>query len=208
LLAVQKPLRVAVVAEDPLARAGLGALVGDDSVEVIAQTGLLSEALALRDVAVDVLLVDGEVSSEGADSVESAGVPVVALVRDEAEARAALGHGARGVVRREAGAALVRAAAVAAGAGLVAIDPSLGEPWAPERSSASASARGAEALTPREAEVLQLLAEGLANKEIAARLGISDHTVKFHVNALMVKLGVQSRTEAVVRAARMGWLLL
>jgi DNA-binding NarL/FixJ family response regulator len=57
-------------------------------------------------------------------------------------------------------------------------------------------------------EVLQLLAEGLANKAIAHRLDISDHTVKFHVNAILSKFGAQSRTEAVVRATRLGLILL
>jgi DNA-binding NarL/FixJ family response regulator len=57
-------------------------------------------------------------------------------------------------------------------------------------------------------EVLRLLAEGLPNKAIAHRLGISEHTVKFHVNALLGKLGAQSRTEAVVRATRLGLILL
>jgi DNA-binding NarL/FixJ family response regulator len=66
----------------------------------------------------------------------------------------------------------------------------------------------AEALTPREMEVLQLLAEGLANKMIAQQLGISDHTVKFHVNAILSKLNAQSRTEAVVRATRLGLIIL
>jgi two-component system nitrate/nitrite response regulator NarL len=65
-----------------------------------------------------------------------------------------------------------------------------------------------EPLTPREHEVLQLVAEGLPNKTIADRLHISEHTVKFHINALMGKLGAQSRTEAVVRASRLGILLL
>ncbi len=63
-------------------------------------------------------------------------------------------------------------------------------------------------LTPRELEVLALLAEGLPNKSIARRLDISEHTVKFHVNAVLAKLDVQSRTEAAVRAARMGLITL
>jgi len=66
----------------------------------------------------------------------------------------------------------------------------------------------AEALTGREMEVLQLLAEGLPNKIIANKLSITDHTVKFHVNAIMSKLGVQSRTEAVVRATKLGLIIL
>jgi two-component system nitrate/nitrite response regulator NarL len=65
-----------------------------------------------------------------------------------------------------------------------------------------------ESLTPREAEVLQLLTQGLPNKGIAQRLGISDHTVKFHVNAILGKLGVQSRGEAIVRAVRLGLVAL
>ncbi len=65
-----------------------------------------------------------------------------------------------------------------------------------------------EALTPREVEVLELLAEGLANKAIAGRLGISDQTVKFHVAAIMGKLGASNRTEAVRRAVRRGVISL
>jgi DNA-binding NarL/FixJ family response regulator len=64
-----------------------------------------------------------------------------------------------------------------------------------------------EHLTPREQEVLQLLAQGLSNKLIAGRLGISDHTVKFHLNAILGKLGAQSRTEAIAQAARLGLVL-
>ncbi len=65
-----------------------------------------------------------------------------------------------------------------------------------------------ESLTPRESEVLQLLSQGLANKAIAQRLGISDHTVKFHVNAILGKLAVQSRGEAIVQAVRLGLVAL
>ncbi len=207
-------LRVAVVAEDPLARAGLGALVSEPHrVEVVAQGGGVADVLGRSGgdgadkPALDVLVVDGAV---GATAVApSSLVSVVAIVRDEGEARSALDHGVRGVVRRESGARVMHAIVRAVSDGLIAIDPALGEPWNAdnERTRQSASARS-DALTPRESEVLQLLAEGMANKEIASRLGISDHTVKFHVNALMAKLGVQSRTEAVVRAARKGWLLL
>ena len=63
-------------------------------------------------------------------------------------------------------------------------------------------------LTPREREILRLLAEGLANREIAAQLGLSDHTVKFHLRAVFSKLGAHSRTEAVSLAVRRGLLLL
>ena len=63
-------------------------------------------------------------------------------------------------------------------------------------------------LTARENEVLQLLARGMTNKAIALELGITEHTIKFHVNAIMGKLGAQSRTEAVVRASQLGMIVL
>jgi DNA-binding NarL/FixJ family response regulator len=66
----------------------------------------------------------------------------------------------------------------------------------------------AEPLTPREKEVLQMLASGLANKEIASRLAISEHTVKFHVASILGKFGAGSRTEAVAIGIRSGLVLL
>ena len=65
-----------------------------------------------------------------------------------------------------------------------------------------------EPLTDREREVLQLLAEGLSNRAVGETLGVTEHTAKFHVNAILSKLGARSRTEAVVRAMRAGLLLL
>ena len=65
-----------------------------------------------------------------------------------------------------------------------------------------------EALTPRETEVLELVAEGLSNRAIAATLSISEHTVKFHVSSLFGKLGAGNRTDAVRRAVRLGLITL
>ena len=88
--------------------------------------------------------------------------------------------------------------------GLVVADPGLSArvPAIREQSAPQAE------VTPRELQVLGLMAEGMPNKTIAARLGISEHTVKFHVNALLNKLGAHSRTEAVTRATRMGLIAL
>jgi len=66
----------------------------------------------------------------------------------------------------------------------------------------------AEPLTPRESEVLRLLADGLGNKEIAMRLNISEHTIKFHIRSILGKLGASSRTEAVSRGLRSGLIEL
>ena len=65
-----------------------------------------------------------------------------------------------------------------------------------------------ESLTPREIEVLELVAEGLSNKAVAARLGISDQTVKFHLTSITGKLGAMNRTDAVRRAVRHGLITL
>ena len=86
------------------------------------------------------------------------------------------------------------------------LDPAIASRLVPGRTRAPRSTT--HDLTPREMEVLQLIAEGMANKAIAARLGVSEHTVKFHVNALLGKLAAGSRTEAVVQAARLGLVLL
>jgi DNA-binding NarL/FixJ family response regulator len=90
--------------------------------------------------------------------------------------------------------------------GLASLDPALAAALIPPQDQAPTPP--AEELTPRELEVLRLVAQGLPNKAIAQRLEISEHTVKFHVNAILGKLGVQSRTEAVVHATRLGLILL
>lgn len=115
-------------------------------------------------------------------------------------------------LRRDATGAEIVAAIHAVGSGLVALDRRLagsalataGGPGASDEDGSAIQ----EPLTPRELEVLQLLAQGLPNKTIARRLRISEHTAKFHVSAIMVKLGAASRTEAVTRAARRGLLVL
>jgi DNA-binding NarL/FixJ family response regulator len=97
-------------------------------------------------------------------------------------------------------------AARAVANGLVVVEPKLASALLPAMDSDQFTPD--EPLTPREMEVLQRLAEGLTNKAIAQELGISEHTIKFHVNAIMGKLHAQSRTEAVVRATRLGLILL
>ena len=77
-----------------------------------------------------------------------------------------------------------------------------------EQQRHNGNGKGRGELTEREKQVVQLLAEGLSNKLIADRLGISDHTAKFHVNGVMMKLGASTRTEAVVEAMRRGLIVL
>jgi DNA-binding NarL/FixJ family response regulator len=98
------------------------------------------------------------------------------------------------------------AAAQAVANGLAVVEPKLTSALLPAIDSDDFTLD--EPLTPREMQVLQRLAEGLTNKAIAQELGISEHTIKFHVNAIMGKLQAQSRTEAVVRAPRLGLIHL
>jgi DNA-binding NarL/FixJ family response regulator len=78
----------------------------------------------------------------------------------------------------------------------------------PESTTSPAASQAASGLTARETQVLRMIAEGLANKEIAYRLGISEHTVKFHVSALLGKLGAASRAEAVGSGIRQGIIMV
>ncbi len=90
--------------------------------------------------------------------------------------------------------------------GLKIIDGRLAGPVASP--AVSEPMRPVEDLTPRELQILQLVAEGSSNKSIAAVLHISEHTVKFHVNSILGKMGAQSRTQAVTMATRMGMMRL
>lgn len=118
-----------------------------------------------------------------------------------------------GIVGRDAAVEEIVTAITTVAGGLVAVDRRLATQLfaAPEPAVTSAAERvtvGQDMLTARELEVLQLLAQGLPNKIIAQRLHVSEHTVKFHVSSIMLKLGAASRTEAVTLAARKGLLIL
>jgi len=202
---------VLVVADDPLARAGLATLLaGQPGCSVVGQVAGDVDLVATRQVyRPDVLVWDLGWGDPTQSLERLAGlhdVPVVALVSDEAHAADAWAAGARGLLRREADVESLVAALRSVAQGLVSFDPVLAAALIPPQDQAPTPL--AEELTPRELEVLRLLAQGLPNKAIAQRLEISEHTVKFHVNAILGKLGVQSRTEAVVHATRLGLILL
>lgn len=201
-------LRVLVVSDDPLARTGLALLLRDgEGLTLAGQVGVDDD---WPEPPPDATLWDlGLGLRSGLERLRGLGPsapPAVAIVADEADAREALAAGARAALPRDADGESLAAALRAAVQGLIVLDESFVS--ALLRDAPTPAPDLVESLTPREIEVLQLLSQGLPNKGIAQRLGISDHTVKFHVNAILGKLGVQSRGEAIVQAVRLGLVTL
>lgn len=208
----QSTLRVLIVADDPLARAGLAALLShEESILIVAQVAASHSLADTIDVFLpDALLFDmawePAVGLERLASLQSLQLPTLALLPDDSVAAEVAALAVSGLLLRDSTPAQIVAALLAINEGLVVIDPQLFSSLAPQREPDPLSLN--EPLTPREREVLQLLAQGLANKAIGQQLGISEHTVKFHVNSIMGKLSAQSRTEAVVKATQLGLILL
>ncbi len=205
------PIAVLIVGEDPLARGGIASLLEEESsVRVVGEASFADDLVAdaargRPDVALVDLAGEKRAALGALRSLEAAQLPALVLCQSAALGSQALDGGARGAVLRSASQSQLARALAAVADGLLVFDPSLAPTPAPRP---VAQGELAEVLTPREIEVLQLLSLGLSNKEIAARLAISEHTAKFHVNAILAKLGVQGRTEAVVRAARLGLVVL
>ncbi len=208
-------IEVVVVAAYPMVRAGLRAVVeAAADCAVVGEAASLAEGVALAGrLEPTVALVDlGQAGP--ADLAELAGLasdePALGLVvlTDAAAGPRLppLTRGRLGYLPRDADPSAILQAVRGVAAGLVVLAPELVPSLvAPLRPTDQAPA---EALTGRELEVLALLAQGLPNKTIAVRLAISEHTVKFHVGAILAKLGAASRTEAVMLAARQGLLML
>lgn len=218
--------RVFIVTASPVARAGLETLLVARGIEVVASAAAidaasdrLSDSLLEvdPDAVPDVVLIDvPEASSDSfVDSIVSSGLPseadVVLLVGSVSPAISSRSFrgGIRGILPREISPDELAASLQAVAAGLVVLHPSsLTAGFLAASVPARAAGELVEPLTPREREVLQMLAAGLGNKEIAVKLGISEHTVKFHVTAILGKLGAASRTEAVSLGIRHGLVLL
>jgi DNA-binding NarL/FixJ family response regulator len=208
-------LRLLVVASDPLARAGLSSLASAlpgfrivGQVDASEQVRQAIDAYEPQICVWDLGWSSGETWNIVIDATlgRTEGLPIVALAADAEQAARAWRSGLRNILARTAAEEFLAQALVAAKMGLWVLDPELFGSAGPLRFEPTGD--GDEPLTARELEVLRLLAQGLANKEIGRRLSISEHTVKFHINGIMGKLGAQSRTEAVVRATRLGMVML
>jgi DNA-binding NarL/FixJ family response regulator len=202
-------IRVVVAARRTLTRAGLESLVRSQAnftlTGSVPDLGMLSTILDERGA--DVALAaweDGSLPEEPGFH----GTPIVLLADNPEPAwiADALRSGIRAALPSQSPPAQIAAALEAAAAGLSVLQPEDLIALLAHQPPVPASL--AEPLTPREIEVLGMMSEGLSNKLIAARLGISDHTVKFHVTSIMSKMNAGSRTEAVTRGIRQGLVIL
>lgn len=159
----------------------------------------------------DIIVTEAD-SEDESDSPEiSEGNAALVLLTDNVPPRwafRALEGGAGAILPRVVLPEELIAALQAVAAGFVVISPDLASVTLSGPLAPADPLPPTETLTPREREVLERMAEGLSNKEIAARLSISEHTAKFHIASIMSKLGAESRTEAVTLAIRRGLLLL
>jgi len=218
-------IRVLLADDQRVVREGLGTLLGLlDGIELVATAADGEEAVALAArhdpdvVLMDLRMprVDGiEAIRRLAERGERPRTIALTTYADDASVLGALRAGARGYLTKDAGAEQIRAAVEAVVRGEAALDPAvqhhvvaaLNEPGAGARAAGSAGAPEPElpdGLTPREAEVLGLIAAGLTNTEIADHLVVSAATVKSHVNHIFAKAGVRDRAQAVVYAYEHG----
>ena len=222
-----KPLRVLISAASSITRAGLERLLekqpGVCLVGAISNVEGLPLAIAENDPDVVLLHLEAQLSETNWEELISLAIPIV-LLADEADlvsATAALAGGVQAILLGDATAAELAAAAHSAAAGLLTLSGDLADfvrhsllAHSPDEADDPVGAPAPlvdgspEHLTLREREVLEMMMEGLSNKEIAAHLNISAHTVKFHISSILGKLGASTRTEAAAIGLRRGLITI
>lgn len=222
-------LSVMVYAEHSIIQAGLESILRShpDLSVVGSSANSVSLLKQVEELQPDVVLVEwlGEDSEAVWETLQSLGTglnsPAIVVLADFEESDSLgdsfasrpadlLKLGVRAILPRKAASEEIVAAVVAASTGLVVLHPDWVEDLLPRNGFPSPvlPTSPIQALTPREIEVLGMLAQGLGNKTIAKQLGISEHTVKFHVSSIFTKLNASSRTEAVALGARLGLIML
>jgi DNA-binding NarL/FixJ family response regulator len=208
--------RVLIVAAAARTRRALEAQLPGRDFEVAGSVASLAAVEDVFEGRIDAVLI--EVSEggtgEGLELLEESGLaretPVVVLLEEAAPDAVSqfLRLGVRGVLPADIQPGQVAVALEAAVGGLLVLAPGEVGAVRPAGGTRDFPDELVEPLTPREKEVLRLLATGMSNKEIAARLKLSDHTAKFHVASILGKLGASSRAEAVSIGMRHGLILL
>lgn len=209
-------LRVLIISDNPLARMGIQSLVKEMPGVAEAGSGTIPDApsLAAQLHPDAVLLHVGVGDAEDVESIArlaaaQPGLPLVALSDQTSGLAQALSAGASALLPAGVDAETLSAALVASTNDLVTFGRADLPAFLPTEEGIPSSAQApVESLTARELEVLQWMARGLTNRQIAQRLRISEHTIKFHVTAVLGKLGARTRAEAVARGVSLGWIMV
>jgi DNA-binding NarL/FixJ family response regulator len=221
----EKPVRVLVCAVSSFTRAGLERLLEPESglqvVGGVTTTNRLQQAIAESDPDVVFLQVAARLQEVRWEGLIALGVPIVLLPEsvDLVSGAVALAAGVQGILVGDVTGAELATAAASAASGLLTLSSDLADlvrrgllAHSPADSDAGDLGHIAddfpEHLTLREREVLEMMSEGFSNKEIAAQLSISAHTVKFHISSILGKLGASSRTEATTIGLRRGLITI
>jgi NarL family two-component system response regulator YdfI len=202
---------VVIAASSAVVRAGLESLLATVPMfQVVGSFGIDMAAGQLEDLQPDVVILDLEsISDESMALVIESGAARIILT--DAENFAVINHpGVRAILPRHASSEEIIAALQAAATGLIVLHP---DAFDYLRSRIRFGERPELAfsdpiLSAREIEILRMIAEGLGNKEIASKLRISDHTVKFHISSIYAKLGAANRAEAVTLGIRQGLIMV
>jgi DNA-binding NarL/FixJ family response regulator len=215
-VAESEPIHIIIADDHPLFRDALRlTLETRPSTATVRAAGSLDEAAKLIGVSeVDLVLLD--LTMPGVQGLSgllylraqfpSVPVVVISASEDRSIARKCIAFGAAGFVPKSASATAINAAIDKVLAGGLFIPAEMEGDEVPDRDTEALAAR-LGALTPQQVKVLMMLSQGLLNKQIAYALSVSEATVKAHVSAILAKLGVESRTQAVILAARIGGTL-
>jgi NarL family two-component system response regulator LiaR len=226
-----KRIRIAIVDDHPMVREGLRAFLQlSDDIEIVAEAGTGAEALEIAEAErPDVMLIDlvmpGQFDGVAAIRQIAAKHPDIHLIaltsyQERDRMLGAIHAGAISYLQKDVSPEDLMTAIRQAAAGRAVLDPAALDALREAQSRAVGAAPSVqshrthqagglvEPLTQREQEVLEALAQGMSNKEIAAALGIAEKTVKVHVSHILGKLGVYDRTQALLAASRLGLIQL
>ena len=210
-------IRVLIGARSEVVRAGLTSLLTADPRFQVVGTFSIDDLTRVEDLQPEVVLLDlDSPSDESLSAAIQSGSALVnsslMILTEDPESLAVdvLGSGLRAILPRYATPEEIIAAIQAAATGLVALHPDIFDSMLSRIRPGQQSELdpSGQILTPREIEVLRMIAEGLGNKEIASKLSISDHTVKFHISSIFAKLGASNRAEAVTLGIRHGLIMV